>query len=260
MKIGVCGKGGCGKSTLTSLLAREFGVLGKDVFVMDADESNTSLYWMLGFNDPPKALMDMLGGKKMVQQKLMKKAEAKEEASEQDIWGMAAITSDAIPSEYIRKRPGLKLVSTGKILQALEGCACPMGAVTRRFLEKLQLKDNEIAIVDMEAGIEHFGRGIESHVDKVITIVEPSLESITLAAKIKSLAENAGALFSGAILNKISSVQQENQVKAKLVEFGVPCLGGLPVMEDVQNAGLTGKPIRMDDSARINAIASRLLV
>ena len=43
----------------------------------------------------------------------------------------------------------------------MEGCACPMGVVSREFIEKLELKDQELLVVDTEAGVEHFGRGVE---------------------------------------------------------------------------------------------------
>jgi len=71
MKLCVCGKGGSGKSTMVTLLANGFRRLGKKVVVLDSDESNSSLYWMLGFDRPPRPLMEMVGGKRSVQQKMM---------------------------------------------------------------------------------------------------------------------------------------------------------------------------------------------
>ena len=62
------------------------------------------------------------------------------------------------------EKDGIRLVAIGKILQSLEGCACPMGVLSREFLKKLRLKDKEITIVDMEAGVEHFGRGVETSI------------------------------------------------------------------------------------------------
>jgi CO dehydrogenase maturation factor len=81
----------------------------------------------------------------------------------------------------------LKLVSIGKILQALEGCACPMGVLSREFLNTLTLDENELVIVDMEAGVEHFDRGIDESNDTILLVVEPSMESIIMAEKIRCL-------------------------------------------------------------------------
>lgn len=47
MKIAVCGKGGCGKSTVTSLLAKALARRGKEILVIDSDESNYGLHRQL---------------------------------------------------------------------------------------------------------------------------------------------------------------------------------------------------------------------
>ena len=99
----------------------------------------------------------------------------------------------------------IRLVCIGKILQSLEGCACPMGALSREFLKRLSLKEGEVAIVDMEAGIEHFGRGIETSIDSVLIVVEPSLDSLELAEKINNLAIEVGIDKVSAVLNKVPS-------------------------------------------------------
>ena len=66
--------------------------------------------------------------------------------------------------------------------------------------------NNEIAITDMEAGIEHFGRGIEEYVDVVIIAVEPSYESINVALKIKKLAEQSKVRKIFAVINYIQRI------------------------------------------------------
>ena len=52
MKICVCGKGGCGKSTIVGLMALGFRRKHKKLVVLDSDESNTSLFRMLGLEAP----------------------------------------------------------------------------------------------------------------------------------------------------------------------------------------------------------------
>ncbi len=242
MKLCVCGKGGSGKSTMVALLTNGFRRRGKEVVVLDSDESNSSLYWMLGFDRPPRPLMEMVGGKKSVQQKMMAKFSSGEKEPAMTIWQMNSITSRAIPPEYVADKGGRKLVATGKILQSLEGCACPMGTVTKEFLKKFQPAPDEIVLVDMEAGIEHFGRGVETGVDMVVSVVEPSLESISLAAKVRELTQTTGALFKGAILNKIASPEQGKVVADKLKGLGVPFLGTIGHSGDIQSACLEGRP------------------
>jgi CO dehydrogenase maturation factor len=135
-----------------------------------------------------------------------------------------------------------------------------MGAVTREFLKKLELQPNEIALVDMEAGIEHFGRGIENHVDMVLTVVEPSLESITLAKKVMDLTQAAGATFKGAILNKISSPEQLKNMNSKLNAQGVPVAGVINYHQEIQDACLEGQSIDTGPvSEEIKRITGELL-
>jgi len=159
------------------------------------------------------------------------------------IWQLESITSKAIPAEFVVAKDGRKLVATGKILQSLEGCACPMGTVTKEFLKKFQAARDEVVLVDMEAGIEHFGRGVETGVDMVLSVVEPSLESISLAAKVKELTQSAGALYKGAILNKIASPEQGKVVAGKLDGLGVSVLGAIGHNGDIQAACLEGMPL-----------------
>jgi CO dehydrogenase maturation factor len=260
MKLCVCGKGGSGKSTVVALLANGFSRRGKEVVVLDSDESNSSLYWMLGLERPPVPLMEMVGGKKSIQQKMIARFASGEKEPAMTIWQMDSITSQAIPREYVSGKGGRKLVATGKILQSLEGCACPMGTVTKEFLKKFQHTQNEIVLVDMEAGIEHFGRGVETGVDAVLSVVEPSLESIALAAKVKELTQSAGALYKGAILNKIVSPEQGKVVAGKLDGLGVSVLGTIGQNGDIQSACLEGRPLDPQvASAEIDAIITVLI-
>jgi CO dehydrogenase maturation factor len=243
MKICVCGKGGSGKSTVVSVLAHALRRKSKDVIVLDSDESNTSLFWMLGFKEPPKPLMDFVGGKKQVQKKMSARFSKGEKEPMMPVLEMEKITSASIPSEYIVSKDGIRMMTTGKIHNASEGCACPMGAVTREFLKKFYPEENEVLLVDTEAGIEHFGRGVEAGADCVISVVEPSLESIQLAKKTMDLSVSSGAVFRGAILNKISSEDQKRQITKRLNELCVPIIGVIEFQAAIQSACLEEKKV-----------------
>ena len=75
-------------------------------------------------------------------------------------------------------------MSSGKIHKANEGCACTMNSILEQFVAHLTLAEDEIALLDMEAGVEHFGRGTDNSVDGILMIVDPSFESLRLSAKI----------------------------------------------------------------------------
>lgn len=229
MKISVCGKGGSGKSSVVSLLANAAIAKGLQTLVVDSDESNSGLFRMLGFTEPPVPLMELLGGKESIKEKM----------SQSSILSEREIALKQISSPYIRKKNGLCLISIGKIHQALEGCACPMGVLSREFLKKLRLEENEIAIVDMEAGIEHFGRGIDASLDVVLIVVEPSFESIMLAEKIKSLASSIRKNL-WAVENKIGSENLDRKLKNELKKRGMHTIGVVPDDPRVFEACLEG--------------------
>ncbi len=186
MKISICGKGGCGKSSITTLMAKEFAKNGYRVLVIDGDESNLSLHKLLGM-DMPKDFIEYLGGRKEFMKKLREKMDGKEvELFEGEIY------IDSLPKDYLVEKDNIKLLAIGKIHDFGEGCACPMGALLREFLKSLKLKDKEIVIVDTEAGIEHFGRGVEGGCDIIIAVIDPTYESIRLSKKIEEIGEKLG--------------------------------------------------------------------
>jgi CO dehydrogenase maturation factor len=230
MKISVCGKGGSGKSTTVALLANEALRRGYQTLVVDSDESNTGLFRMLGFEFPPVPLMELVGGKKNLKRKM----------GQPSVLSETRIATTHIPEQYLLKRDGLRLVAVGKILQSLEGCACPMGVLSREFLKKLVLAKNELAIVDMEAGVEHFGRGVDTSIDSVLIAVEPPLESINVAQKIHDLASGIGIENIWAIINKVPSGEIATRLKRELQKRHIEAVGCIYFDADIFMSSLEG--------------------
>ncbi|WP_319524015.1 P-loop NTPase [uncultured Desulfosarcina sp.] len=260
MKICICGKGGSGKSTLVALLAGAFARSGKNVIVLDSDESNTSLFWLLGLDEAPRPLMEIVGGKKAVQQKMLDRFAKGQEEPAMSIWTLTHMASSEIPEAFFVAGEACKLVVTGKIYQSMEGCACPMGAVTREFLKILQLSPDEVALIDMEAGIEHFGRGIEANVDMVIAVAEPSLESAELAKKVMDLSVSSGAAFGGVVINKIADAEQREHLRHRLSLLSLPVIGIIDHDASIQTAALEGKPCPETAVDELDRIAATLMI
>jgi len=240
MKISVCGKGGSGKSTIVTLLANEARARGYRVLVVDSDESNLGLFRILGFNQLPVPLMELVGGKKKVIKKMARDFSSDESETALTVMMQDTIVVDDIPAEYIRERDNLRLVCIGKILQSLEGCACPMGVLSREFLKKLSLKEDELVIVDMEAGVEHFGRGVETSIDSVLVVVEPPFESLELAERIHSLAAGIGIKDARAILNKVPSDEIARKLEEELGKKGIDVAGCIHHDPEVLKSSIEG--------------------
>ena len=259
-KIAVCGKGGNGKSTVVALVARELCARSGGVVVVDSDESNAGLYHMLGFDHPPVPLLELAGGKKKVQKLMRSSPAAGDQERTTSVLQQDQIRLDEIPDRHVLRRSRLVLVAIGKIHQALEGCACPMGVLSREFLKRLKLASDEVALVDMEAGVEHFGRGVETSLDTVLALVEPSLESILLAARIKDLATGCDVHFAGAVMNRIPDNSIRERLASELRARQLPVLGIIGHHPEIAEAGLVGElPGEGTWTGEISAVVDALM-
>jgi CO dehydrogenase maturation factor len=234
MKIMICGKGGCGKSTLTILLARALAGTGKKVLVVDADESNLCLHRLLGAHQP-EIMMDAMGGRKGAREKLKQTSDHQHE----DDFFKLVMTFDNLPAECLAEADGIKLLVVGKIKEFGEGCACMIGGISRAVLSRLQEKDNEIVLVDAEAGLEHFGRQVDKTCDLVICIVDPNYESIQMADRARQIAEGAG-IQTFYILNKV-----DDDVREAMTEGLDPrrIIAAIPRNNEIFLQNLKGQPL-----------------
>ncbi len=237
-KIAICGKGGTGKSTVVALMANALRREGHHVLVIDTDESNTGLHKALGFDQQPKPLMSIFD-----------RFTSGESRPEAEWLRKDKISFQDIPGEYLIERDNLKFLAIGKIDDPFQGCACSMADIARDFVQKLTLKDNELALIDMEAGIESFGRGMERGVDTVLIAVEPSFESIALAEKISYMADGIGVKKVRAIPNKIPPGEVEKRITSALAGKGIKTIGTIRFDPQVSEASFEGKALPTDSNA-----------
>lgn len=229
-KISVSGKGGVGKSTITTLLTKAFQEEGFNVLVMDTDESNPGLYRMFQFDKEPRPLI-----------KLLSRFAVGEPEPDTEWITREKIAAQDIPAEYVLSRDGLKFIMVGKISEPFQGCACSMADITRDLMGKLSLGDKEIVIVDMEAGVESFGRGVERNADMVLMIVEPSYESMVLAEKIGYMAEGMGISRVKTVLNKVPEESIRRKMIEELVKKNLKIAGTVFYDPIISQAGFEGK-------------------
>jgi len=228
VKILICGKGGCGKSTIVALLAKEIAMRKNRVLVIDSDESNIGLHSRLGMQKP-KDFMNYFGGKKVLFEKTKEL---------KDKWRL-----DDLPKDYLSEKGNIQLLSIGKIYEFGEGCACPINALSSKFLETLDLGEKEFLLADTDAGIEHFGRGVETGVDILIVIIDPSRESILLGQKIRELGQQANKPVYY-VLNRIADQKTADFLLSSIDREKV--IATIPEKKEISISGLFGSELNVD--------------
>ncbi len=182
MKLAITGKGGVGKTTLAAGLALAFSQEGKRVIAIDADP-DSNLAATLGFPEPEKIvpLVEM--------EELIAERTGVEPGTVGGYFKLNPRVDD-IPDKFSIEHKGIKVLLMGRVKKGGSGCFCPENAFLKAVLSHLFFSREDVVILDMEAGIEHLGRGTAEGVDSLIIVVEPSRRSIETAFRIKSLAKD----------------------------------------------------------------------
>lgn len=210
MKIAVTGKGGVGKTTIAATLARLYAKEGRRVIAADADP-DANLALALGFTEAEAdAIVPISAMKKMIAERTGVTA--------QNTFFKINPRVDDIPEIYSREHEGVKLLVLGTVETAGGGCICPENVILKQLISNLILFRDEVAILDMEAGLEHLGRGTTQGMDQFIVVIEPGARSIQTYRNVKRLAKDLGVPRVGVIANKIRDEKDEAFVRSKIAE------------------------------------------
>ena len=202
MKLAVAGKGGVGKTSLTVWLADYLARRGEEVWLVDADTA-LSLGQALGLPEsevPPPLILQ----KDLIHERV----------GEGFVHLNPAV--DDLPERLAKKVGDLHLLVMGTITNAGGGCACSPNALLKALLAHLIMERSQWVIVDLEAGVEHLGRGTIQAVDGLVVVSEPSARGLQTAVRISSLAREMGLTRQALVINRAPA------------DFQMPDLVGLP--------------------------------
>lgn len=227
MKIAITGKGGVGKTTLAGTLARSFAEDGLRVLAIDADP-DMNLASAVGIRNPPAPLTEH---KKLI-----------EERAGTGIGGIFKLNPkvDDLVERLGVTEHGVSMLAMGTIDTGGSGCICPASALLRALLRHALLQERSIVILDMEAGIEHLGRGTARGVNLMIVVVEPGSRSIETAARIQKLSRDIGIEELAAVINKANE-RDIGTIRAHLDRLGIPVIGSIPYDENLIQADMSGQ-------------------
>jgi len=247
MKVAVSGKGGVGKTLVAGGLAYAFTRRGFRTIAIDADPS-PNLALTLGLSpEEASRIVPISENKQLI--------EAKTGTGYAGVYRLT-FTVDDIVRDYAVPTPlGVNLIVMGTVRSVGAGCTCPANAVVRSLLRHLVVERGEAVVLDMEAGVEHMGRGTAQHVDVMLVVVNANMKTLETAKRIHELGAKAGMKRILLVGNKVEDNVQREVIERFASENGLTVLDCLPFDPRVVEAEMRGEtPLKYGDAAAVKAI------
>ena len=214
LRVAVAGKGGAGKTTLSSTLARLFAREGHDVIVVDG-ASNPNVATALGLaREHAEAIQPLPMG--LVSRNLKGNAALKE-----PVMDVVRRFGGAAPDD-------VHVLKMAMPAHADEGCLCSAHATVSALLADIEELENTVSILDLAASPAHLSRGTTRHVDALLLVVEPYYRSFETAKRMAALAAELPIPVVGVVANKLRSPDDASAIAEYCTRHGLTLLGELP--------------------------------
>ena len=231
MKLAITGKGGVGKTTLSSTLARLYADEGRTVLAADVDP-DANLGLALGLTqEEVDQIVPISKMRTLVEERTGATAANK-------FFKLNPYVAD-IPDTFSKDINGVKLLVMGTVDVGGSGCVCPEHVMLKSILSALTYRKNDVVIMDMEAGLEHLGRGTAMNMEQFIVVIEPGARSVQTYHNVKRLANDLGVKRVRVVANKVRDERDEEFVKSAIPAEDL--LGIIHYNSEVIDADRNGK-------------------
>jgi len=247
MKIAISGKGGVGKTLISAGLAKGFAERGLKTIAIDAD-SSPNLALTLGLSaEEARKIIPISENKELV--------DSKTNTGYSGVYRLT-FSVDDIVRDYSMLTPfGVNMMVMGTVHSMGSGCMCAPNAVIRELLRHLIVERDEAVVLDMEAGVEHMGRGTASHVDVLLVIADSNLKALEVARRIKDLAKTAGMNQIYLIGNRVMTPHQKKAIIDFAEKNELEILDFIPFDQGVIEKDMQGiSPLTFKELKAVKAI------
>ena len=235
MKLAITGKGGVGKTTLTSLLAWIYSKEGSTVIAIDANP-DANLATALGISvEESRRITPIAELQELIQERTGAKP-----GNFGSFFKLNPKVDD-IPERFSIQKNGIKLLVMGTVKRGGGGCLCPEGAMLKSLVSHLVLGRSDVVIMDMDAGVENLGRGTAKAVDAFIIVVEPGQRSFQTARAIQHLARDLGVKKCYIVGSKTHDENERKFIIDNMPDFEV--LGFVNYHPELAEADRMGKGV-----------------
>jgi CO dehydrogenase maturation factor len=233
MKIAVSGKGGVGKTLLAGGLARGFAERNYKTIAIDAD-SSPNLALTLGLTaEEARKIKPISDNKELV--------ETKTNSGYSGVYNLNFRVDDIVRDYSVLTPLGVNLIVMGTVHSMGAGCMCAPTAVIRALLRYIVVETDEAVVMDLEAGVEHIGRGTARQVDVLLIVVDSNFKSLEIAKHIHDLASEAGMKQLYLVGNRVMNDEQRIAIQCFADKNGLQVLDFIPFDAKITESDMMGK-------------------
>ena len=238
--VAVTGRGGAGKTTVTSIMIRLLAEEGKrSILAVDADPP-TGLTYALGA-EPERTVGDIR--KRMIE-------DPGERRRVRD-----RSTKEILLEETVMKTKLTDLLVMGRAEG--QGCFCTINEILKYGIESLS-KEYDMTLIDCEAGIEQVNRRVISSVNTLVMVSDPSVRGIQTAVQLLQIVNEYEVNKPERVILLVNKVNErfEKALSEAADRYGIEIAGFIPMDENVINFNLVDTPIieLPKDSPAVNAV------
>jgi CO dehydrogenase maturation factor len=234
MKVAVSGKGGVGKTLIAGGLARGFVERGLKTMAIDAD-SSPNLALTLGLStEEARKIVPISENKELV--------DSKTSTGYSGVYRLQFTVDDIVRDYSVSTPLGVNLIVMGTVQSSMgAGCMCAPNAVIRALLRHLVVERDEAVVLDLEAGVEHIGRGTARQVDALLIVADSNLKSLEIAKHIHDMAKAAGMKQLYLVGNRVMNEAQKEAIQNFADKNGLLLLAFVPFDQKVIEADMLGE-------------------